>query len=70
MPPPLYIPINKSYRIEYVNGDIESYAQQIIVHETRIRRLNGEIAELNQQIRDLQVLIFQSYVSTTGTLPL
>jgi hypothetical protein len=69
MPPPLFIPLNKTYRVEYVNGDIDTYAQQIAQHEANIRSYNGQIAELQQQIRDLQVLIIQSYISTTGTLP-
>lgn len=69
MPAPIYINVNKSYRIEYITGEVENLINQVQTLKTQLSDLEQQKVSLSSQLRDKQVELLALYCQQSGSLP-
>lgn len=69
MPAPVYINVNKSYRIEWISAEVEQLINEIQSLRTQMTDLDLQKSTLGENLRVKQQELLSLYVQQTGQLP-
>lgn len=69
MPAPIYIKIDRTFRVEILNGEMDQIVQQIQGLQENMRELRNRLRSRQDELDSLEQQLINMYVQSTGGLP-
>jgi septal ring factor EnvC (AmiA/AmiB activator) len=69
MPAPIYIQLNRSLRIEIINGEMDQLNQQLNSVKENVRELRNTLRSRQDEIDSIERQLINLYIQNTGGLP-